>query len=58
MIYTSQFSSIFVLQAANDFNIDLSLSIMIGASDNDAQAGDAGCRLSIKCEGGLTPEFV
>ena len=40
-----------LLQAASDFNIDVSDSIMIGDSDNDVQAGkNAGCKLSIKIE--------
>ena len=39
-----------LLQAANDFNIDLSQSYMIGDSTNDIIAGDAvGCR-SVKIE--------
>ena len=47
------------MQAASDFNIDLSQSIMIGDRDNDVQAGEnAGCRLSIKCKNGLTPELI
>jgi len=41
-----------LLQAAKDFNIDLSQSIMIGDSDNDIKAGEnAKCRLSIKFNG-------
>ena len=37
------------LQAAKDFNIDLSQSIMIGDSDRDVEAGkNAGCMTSIK----------
>lgn len=37
------------LQAAKDFNIDLSQSYMIGDSDNDVEAGQmAGCRSSFK----------
>lgn len=36
-----------LLQAAKDFNIDLSRSIIIGDSENDVQAGNiAGCRIS------------
>ena len=36
------------LQAAKDFNIDLSQSIMIGDSENDVRAGNAaGCKKSI-----------
>ena len=39
------------LQAAKDFNIDLSLSIMIGDSDRDVEAGvNAGCWKSVKVE--------
>lgn len=38
-----------LLQAALDWNIDLSQSVMIGDSDNDVMAGElAGCKLSIK----------
>lgn len=41
-------------QAANDFNIDLSQSYMIGDSDNDVEAGMmAGCRSSIKIDDNL-----
>lgn len=37
-----------LLQAAKDFNIDLSQSVMIGDSDNDVKAGEnAGCRYSV-----------
>ena len=37
-----------LLQAANDFNIDLSQSIMIGDSDRDVEAGkNAGCKVSL-----------
>lgn len=40
-----------LLNAANDFNIDLSQSYMIGDSDNDVEAGqNAGCKESIKIE--------
>jgi D,D-heptose 1,7-bisphosphate phosphatase len=40
-----------LLQAAADFNIDLSQSFMIGDSDNDIEAGrNAGLRNSIKVE--------
>lgn len=40
-----------LLQAACDYNIDLSQSYMIGDSDSDVQAGiNAGCRQSIKVE--------
>ncbi len=42
-------------QAAKDFNIDLSQSIMIGDSENDVIAGqNAGCEKSIKLKDGLT----
>lgn len=43
------------MRAAEDFNIDLSASYMIGDSDNDVLAGmNAGCKKSIKIdEGGL-----
>lgn len=48
-----------LLQAAKDFNIDLSQSIMIGDSDNDMKAGEnAGCKLSIKYKNRLTPELI
>ena len=37
-----------LLQAAKDFNIDLSQSIMIGDSENDVKAGEnAGCDQSL-----------
>jgi D-glycero-D-manno-heptose 1,7-bisphosphate phosphatase len=40
-----------LLQAARDFNIDLSQSIMIGDSERDVEAGEtAGCMNSIKIE--------
>lgn len=40
-----------LLQAAKDFNIDLSQSIMIGDSDRDVKAGEAaGCKTIIKVE--------
>ena len=40
-----------LLQAAKDFNIDLSQSIMIGDSESDLKAGEAaGCKKSIKVE--------
>lgn len=40
-----------LLQAAQDFNIDLSQSIMIGDSDRDVEAGkNAGCSKSVKVE--------
>ena len=39
------------LKAANDFNIDLSQSIMIGDSDRDVEAGvNAGCMKSVKVD--------
>ena len=39
-----------LLQAAKDFNIDLSQSIMIGDSDRDVEAGEAaGCK-SVKVD--------
>ena len=39
------------LQAAHDFNIDLSQSIMIGDSDRDVEAGkNAGCMKSVKVD--------
>ena len=42
------------LQAAKDFNIDLSQSIMIGDSDRDVEAGDnAGCKKSVKISSSL-----
>ena len=38
-------------QAARDFNIDLSQSIMIGDSESDVKAGEnAGCKVSLKIE--------
>lgn len=44
-----------ILKAAEDFNIDISQSYMIGDSDNDVKTGiNAGCKDSIKIEeGGL-----
>lgn len=40
-----------LLQAARDFNIDLSQSIMIGDSSRDVEAGkNAGCKQSILIE--------
>lgn len=40
-----------LLQAARDFNLDLSQSVMIGDSDNDVKAGEnAGCGKSIKID--------
>ena len=40
-----------IIQAAKDFNIDLSQSIMIGDGDNDVKAGEiAGCKDSIIIE--------
>jgi D-glycero-D-manno-heptose 1,7-bisphosphate phosphatase len=42
-----------LLQAAKDFNIDLSQSYMIGDSQRDIEAGkNAGCRESILLEDG------
>ena len=39
------------LQAANDFNIDLTQSIMVGDSDRDVEAGEnAGCKYSLFVE--------
>jgi len=44
-----------LLQAANDFNIDLSQSIMIGDGDNDILAGiNAGCIRTCKVDYGVT----
>ena len=41
-----------LLQAAKDFNIDLSQSVMIGDSDNDVKAGEnAGCKTFLLKEG-------
>lgn len=44
-----------IIKAAEDFNIDISQSYMIGDSDNDVKTGiNAGCKDSIKIEeGGL-----
>lgn len=40
-----------LLRAANDFNIDLSQSYMIGDDDRDVQAGqNAGCKESVKID--------
>ena len=40
-----------LLQAAKDFNIDISQSVMIGDSDNDVKAGqNAGCEKCIKID--------
>ena len=40
-----------LLQAAKEFNIDLSQSIMIGDSDRDVEAGrNGGCRESVLIE--------
>lgn len=40
-----------LLQAAKDFNIDLSQSVMIGDSERDVEAGrSAGCKQSLKVE--------
>ena len=42
-------SGSFLLQAAKDFNIDLSKSIMIGDSERDVEAGDTvGCGFAYK----------
>ena len=47
-----------LLKAAEDYNIDLGASFMIGDSDSDVQAGEAaGCR-SIKIEEGCLLETV
>ena len=44
-----------LLQAAKDFNIDLSNSIMIGDNSNDVEAGkNAGCKRCVKIEEGQT----
>ena len=48
-----------LLKAAEDYNIDLKQSFMIGDSDNDVQAGiNAGCKESIKIEEGRLLEAV
>lgn len=47
-----------LLQAAKDFNIDLSQSIMIGDSDNDVQAGRGASCHSYKCNNGLTLQKI
>ena len=40
-----------LLQAAKDFNIDLSQSIMVGDSERDKKAGESvGCRTSLLLE--------
>lgn len=49
------------LQAAKEFNIDLSQSIMIGDSDRDVEAGEiAGCRMSVKsaCINHIIPSII
>ena len=48
-----------LLQAAKDYNIDLSQSLMIGDSENDMLAGEkAGCLKSIICKDGLTFDVI
>lgn len=48
-----------LLQAAKEFNIDLSLSVMIGDSDNDVKAGNnACCKESIKIDNSLNDILV
>jgi mannose-1-phosphate guanylyltransferase / phosphomannomutase len=49
-----------LLQAAEDFNIDLSLSFMAGDSDRDVQAGiQAGCKESVQiAKSFILSEFV
>jgi len=47
-----------LLQAAKDFNIDLSQSVMIGDSNNDVEAGKrVGCANTLK-EDGLTVDVI
>ena len=47
------------LQAARDFNIDLSQSIMIGDSERDVEAGNkVGCKASYKIESNEIDSFV
>ena len=47
-----------LLQAAKDFNIDLSQSIMIGDSDRDVEAGEAaGCK-AVKIEQNMTGGII
>ena len=48
-----------LLQAAKDFNIDLSQSIMVGDSDSDVEAGKAaGCEKTIKVNNNLKEQLV
>ena len=48
-----------LLQAAQDFNIDLSQSYMIGDSDNDVKAGvAAGCKQTIKIENNILKSLM
>ena len=48
-----------LLQAAKDYNIDLSQSLMIGDCENDMLAGEnAGCLKSIICKEGLTVDVI
>ena len=48
-----------LLQAAKDFNIDLSQSIMVGDSDSDVEAGKAaGCKKTIKVNNNLKEKLV
>lgn len=48
-----------LIRAAENFNIDLEQSFMIGDSDNDVLAGiNAGCKKSIKIEKGGILEAV
>lgn len=48
-----------LLQAAKDFNINLSQSYMIGDSDNDCLSGkNAGCKKEFKVEFGLNCELL
>ncbi|MDO5524871.1 MAG: HAD-IIIA family hydrolase [Prevotella sp.] len=48
-----------LLQAAKDFNIDLSKSIMIGDSDRDVEAGEAaGCKTCINIKNKLLNENI
>ncbi len=47
------------LQAAKDFNIDLSQSVMIGDSTNDVDAGiNAGCKLALLIEKGTKSSLL
>lgn len=48
-----------LLQAAQDFNIDLSQSIMIGDSESDVEAGEnAGCKFSIKMKKNILNDII